>query len=112
MGVSTDGQICYGILFDEDYEFPWASTRHEDEEEWWREVTGFNPSFRPFTKEGDFTNGVTREDPRIDVFFDEQRAWDQEHPLPVKLVNVCSDSAPQYILATPSSCKTASRGYP
>ena len=23
MGVSTDGQICFGISFGEDFEFPW-----------------------------------------------------------------------------------------
>ena len=29
MGVSTDGQICYGIVFEEGHEFPWASDEYE-----------------------------------------------------------------------------------
>ncbi|KKM61996.1 hypothetical protein LCGC14_1526060, partial [marine sediment metagenome] len=28
MGVSTNGQICYGIMFDEDTEFPWDEDKY------------------------------------------------------------------------------------
>jgi hypothetical protein len=36
MGISTNGSICYGILFDEDFEFPWDDEENEGYiEDWW-----------------------------------------------------------------------------
>lgn len=42
MGVSTNAQICYGILFDEDFEFPWNGGEYgggfDDLIEWWEKT--------------------------------------------------------------------------
>ena len=128
MGTTTNGQICYGILFDEDFEFPWSERDGIDD--WWREVNGYeNPCWNPFTPEGDYkaeivtntrvygpvTSGygmVTSDDPRIQEYFQHQRNWDKEHPLPIELVNCCSCDCPIWILAAPASTEIARRGYP
>lgn len=35
MGISTDGEICYGIIFEDGYEFPWDIDHEGDPEMWW-----------------------------------------------------------------------------
>ena len=59
MVQSTDGQLSYGVVFDEDFEFPWDAEKWEgDIEEWWRDVKGFsNPMYYPFDQEGDYEPG-------------------------------------------------------
>jgi len=111
MGVSTDGVISYGIVYEEGFEFPWYE--FDDVEEWWREYRGgFNPSVKPYTAEGDYAPGFSAEDPRVDVYFEELRAWEQSNPMPFEIVNYCSDDCPLYMLAVPEVGRCASRGYP
>lgn len=117
MGVSTDGILCYGIDLgaEEEIELPWSKdSRFEgDEMEWWRHVTGFVPSFYPFTEKGDYHPEITdSKDPRIARYFEEVRAWDETHPLPVQVVRHCSDDYVMYILAVPGTECKAWRGYP
>lgn len=115
MSTSTDGQICYGIMFDEDYEFPWSADDYEDGDisDWWRDVNGYvNPIESPFTDDGDYKPGYHQNDPRIDQYFAGQSAWDKLNPLPIELVNYQSGDYPAYIIAIPSTVKTANRGNP
>lgn len=114
MSTSTDGQICYGILFPEDYEFPWSTNEYEDDiDNWWRDVNGYvNPVESPFDDEGEYKPGYSQNDPRIHEYFKGPDAWDKVNPLPVELVNYQSDECPAYILAVPSTVKIANRGYP
>jgi hypothetical protein len=113
MSTSTDAQICFGICMDEDDELPWnAEPFNGDMEEWWLGVHDYKPPFDLFDEKGNFLPGVTREDPRIREYFEHRRQWLDQHPIPVKEVNYCSGDAPMYILAIPSSCLTALRGYP
>jgi len=59
MGISTNGQLHFGIKFEDGFEFPWdfddemkSSWRSDDIEHWWREVNGFiNPKFNPLPKQ-------------------------------------------------------------
>lgn len=89
MGVSTDAHISCGIAFDEGHEFPWGDDDYED---WWR--SKHNPR-------GD-----------SDLSFEECEAIDEAHPLPVEIVNTCSLSCPQYIVAIKGTVVEAKRGYP
>lgn len=110
MGQSTDGILLFGVVFEEGFEFPWDD--HDDIEDWWREVSGFRPTFSPYTPEGEYAEGVKSGDPRIDAYYSERRQWDAAHPLPVELVNVCSGDYPIYALAVLGTVTRARRGYP
>lgn len=114
MSVSTDGQICYGILFDEDYEFPWSTDEYEDSDisYWWRDMNGYiNPIESPYTEDG-YKPGYTSGDPRVNEYYEHSYKWLESNPLPVELVNYQSGECPAYILAIPSTVKTANRGNP
>ena len=117
MGVSTNGQICYGFMFEEGYEFPWDTdvSEHDegDIEAWWRGVNNYkNPLFYPFTVDGDYKPDVNKDDPRISEYFTHQGEWMIKNPVPVEEVNYCSGDCPMYILAIPSTVITNRRGTP
>lgn len=97
MGQSTNGELWYGAVFEEGYEFPWdAEPFSGDLEGWWRAQNGFDDS-RGYPAEG---------------WLDYQKQFDVAHPCPAKLVNYCSGEYPMYALAVHGTTKTASRGYP
>lgn len=99
MGVSTDGQIHYGVVFEEYFEFPWDNPEFEgDAEDWWIKKTGWK------------WEGNT--DPRTKAYFDSYFKWKKDHPLPVEIVNYQSGEAPAYLLAVPGTGLVARRGYP
>lgn len=112
MGVSTDGQICYGVKFEEGYEFPWDIDHDGDIEEWWLAVKGFKPSVEVYDSDGEYINGIEPEESVINNYYQEKRDFVKANPRPVEEVNYCSGNCPMYILAIPSSCKSNSRGYP
>lgn len=114
MTVSTNGQICYGVLFEEDYEFPWDAERWDNDiDSWWLyEVCGYTNPFELYDELGNYIDGKEPPKERIDQYFSTRQAFEKEHLLPVRLVNYCSGDYPAYILAVPESCIIASRGYP
>lgn len=114
MGQSTNGQICFGVIFEEGDEFPWDSETFDyDIEIWWRDLKDYKDTCFPYAEtESGYAEGFERGDPRISEMLDTRRAWFKENPLPVEVVNYCSGDCPMYILAIPSSTKSANRGYP
>lgn len=110
MGVSTDGQICFGVKFEEDYEFPWATEEDLDIEAWWKRECGFVPLPGVWTEAGEKYDGVTGE--QVKEYFAHQREWEKQNPIPVVEVNYCSGDYPMIILAAPSSVNTNNRGCP
>lgn len=114
MGVSTDGQMCFGILFDEDYQFPWDSDGWDgDYEDWWiKEVCQYEPPFKLYNEDGEYINGIKPAESKITEYFKHKRDFRKQYPIPVQLVNGCSANHPLYIIAVPSSIHTCSRGYP
>lgn len=109
MGVSTDGQICFGIVFEEGTEFPWEG----DIEDWWlREVKKFRNTRELYNEDGGYLNGVVPTEDEIGDYYQERREFMKNNPCPVSLVNYCSGDYPTYILAVPSSVKVCSRGFP
>jgi hypothetical protein len=109
MGQSTNGQICFGILFPEDYKLPWKDSSEED---WWRTVNGYKPPFELYNSQGEYLNGKKPPQSEIDQYYQAQREFDDNNPFPFELVNYCSLDCPMYILAIKESVKTAYRGYP
>lgn len=108
MSVSTDGQICFGNVYEEDFEFPWEN---HDIESWWRKECGFKPSVELYDESGEYVNGVKPSQDVIDAYYKEHRDFDLAHVLPVELVNYCSGEFPMWIIAVPSSCRSNNRGY-
>lgn len=111
MGVSTNGIIFYGLVFEEEFEFPWDDYDN-DIDDWWKEVKGFTPTFNPFTPDGNYVNGVKEKDPRVDVYFNEMRTWEAVNPIPVEIVDYCSNEYPMYALAVPGTVVECRRGCP
>lgn len=110
MSTSTNGQICFGVAFEEGYKFPWSESNFD---EWWLVESGWKwEGEKPFTESGMYAPGFTFDDPRIDAYFDSQRAWARMYPASVIEINYQSGECPAYILAVPSTVITASRGYP
>jgi hypothetical protein len=117
MGVSTNGQLCFGLVFEKGFCFPWDVDVDGDDsgdiEQWWRKVNGYKPPFELYTDDGNgYVGGVKPSEKKINEYYDTQNKWDREHPMPVMEVNYCSGDCPMYILAVPESFKNNRRGYP
>lgn len=111
MGVSTNGQICFGILLEEGVTLPWADDDGERYiDDWWRDQCGYVPTKQLYDEDGKHLPGVTKQD--VDDFYKHRREFDAAHPCPVVMVNVCSGDCPVYIIAIPDTVKSARRGYP
>lgn len=112
MGTSTDGQLSYGIMFEEGFRFPWDAEEFDgDIGDWWKHVKGFvNPIESPWDEDGQYRPGYHENSPEIGKYFEHQHAWAVANPLPVEIVNYCSYDAPMYILAIKHF--ENSRGYP
>lgn len=108
MSQSTDGQICYGVVFPEGFEFPWDADDETGIESWWRTVNGYKKPFELYAEDDD----TEPPESKIDEFYEHQDKWDEANPIPVELVNYCTGDCPMYIIATKDSVKTNSRGYP
>lgn len=114
MGVSTDGQICFGIAFENGQEFPWDSSEYDgDIETWWIcAVHEYQSPFEIYNNNGGYLGGVKPPDERINEYYQAERDFKSAHSLPVELVYHCSGDCPMYILAVPRTIKKAARGYP
>ena len=115
MTQSTDGQICFGLMFEEDTVFPWDDhERWGDIDDWWLSyVLKWLPTNELYDKDGEYLGGVKPPDETINKYYKEKHDFMEKAPkLPVQLVNYCSDKYPAYILAVPGTFKKASRGYP
>jgi hypothetical protein len=115
MGVSTDGQLCYGIPFPERFRFPWNDDNDEysqDQDEWWRKINGYKPPFEIYNKDGEYLNGNKPPEDVIDKYYEHRREWEKANPFPVEIVNYCSGECPMYMVAVKESLKKNSRGYP
>jgi hypothetical protein len=114
MGVSTDGQICFGVALEEESYLPWHGDEWEgDIEDWWLfEVCGYERPFELFDEVGNYINGVKPDEDKLDEYFALRSAFREKHPMPVELVNCCSGEYPMWIAAVPHSVLSASRGFP
>lgn len=107
MGQSTDGQLGFGVVFEEGYEFPWE----DDIEDWWLNECGFKPSVEIYgdTATG-YANNVHPSQKVIDNYYDEKQAFKEAHPLPGRFENYCHHECPMWMLMVPSTFKRNSRG--
>ncbi len=94
MSTSTDGQICFGIPFEEGYSFPWNVENFDDDlEEWWiYKVHNYQDPVRLYdnnTKTG-YVNDRKPTSKEFDLYFNSRRSFLKNHPLPIQLINYCS----------------------
>ena len=102
MGCNIYGQIYFGVSFDECTEFPWEVEEYDGGiEAWWMAVNGYEPLHRPFTKEGEYADGWSRNDPRWDEHFAHRSKWEEENPMPVALESSGTGSCPLYMIVVP-----------
>ena len=122
MGQSTDGQLSFGVVFEEGFEFPWDEYGGNIEG-WWKKVRGYdNPHYCPFTDDGEYKDDapihvdqygmklLKHDDPRVVSYYEYSREWNKNNPFPIAVVNYCSGDCPMYILAVKHVY--CSRGYP
>jgi hypothetical protein len=102
MTTSTDGQLHFGYVFEEGFVFPWSSEQYgNDIGKWWKAINGFSHTVEcPYTENGDFKPGITSNSPQIAEYYGEETEWLENNPIPVEVINYCSDSFPMYILST------------
>lgn len=112
MGVSTNGIIAWGIVFEEGYEFPWGCDGEDGLSEWWLDVQEYKHPFEIYTDDGDYVDGVVDGDPRIDEYYQHYFDWEKANPCPVGLENVCSGDYPIYALVIPELTRECRRGFP
>ena len=110
MGISSDGQLSYGIPFDEDFVFPWSEYVDGEIYEWWEVENGYTPLYHVFSG-GEYAPGFTKDDPRVYEEYDNNNRWRKENPIPIELVMYCSYDYPTYLIAAPEYNYSVSRGY-
>lgn len=112
MGISSDGQISFGIAFEEDYRFPWNDEKWGgDEEEWWiYGVCGYKPPFEIYDESGHYIGGYKPSQEKINEYYSHRRDFKDEHPMPVEIVRHCSYDYPMYIVAVKGTYICNSRG--
>lgn len=108
MGISTDGEVCYGWLLGE-VEFDEEDTPLGDFEEWWYFT------HHPFSMKSPFDGmsvaDVDFESPEVRDYYQGRDAHKKGCPAPpIVLVNACSHDYPVYIAAIPGTVLTARRG--
>ena len=113
MGTSTNGQISFGIVFEEEFEFPWDKEFEGDIEQWWLlDVCKYKPPFELFDETGNYINGIEPSKDQVSAYFDSEREFLDAHRCPAELLNYCSADSPMYALVIPSTVVTARRGDP
>lgn len=109
MGRSATGIICFGIPLGE-VEFPWTDSA-DDAEDWWFFTihgAGFKPSFNPYTEDGEYAEGVTRGDPRIEKFYEERKTHKAQcPPMPFEIIDFGMADYEWNVIAVPGTEKRA-----
>lgn len=114
MGVTTNGIICFGISYPEDYEFVWDKKPYDEIDDWWlREIQGYKNPFEIYNEKGGWLNGVTASESRKDEYYNVKREFEKTmEPLPVELVIHCSFDYAMYMVSVKGSVIEAYRGSP
>lgn len=112
MSTPTDGQLCFGYPFYGNFEFPWSDEKYNNDiEDWWRKINNFKHNVEsPYTEDGNYKPGIDELSPLVTEYWNERRDWMWDNPIPVMLINYCSESYPAYILSSKEF--TSYRGFP
>ena len=105
MGRSLSMHTAFGFVVPgEGVEFPWDGDDYEgDPKEWWREVNGYKPLYQPYTDDGDYSPGWSRDDPRFGDYFQHRRDWLEANPMPFEVENAGVDDYTDTVLCVPGT---------
>ncbi len=114
MGISTNGQINFGILFEEDFPFPWDKEEFQgDIDEWWiYEICGYKNPFELYDGKGEYLDGKKPSEEKSEEYYNLRSAFAMKHPLPITVVNCCSCDYHIDIIAIPNKGLNCLRGDP
>lgn len=102
MGYNVDATLCFGVFCGKQDGLPWGGEGNEyDIELWWRAVNGYQPALEPYTADGGYAPGWSRDDPRLDEYFQHREDWMAKHPLPVEEVRGGTWGETDIILVVP-----------
>lgn len=108
MGISVNGQICYGVILKEGQEFPWDKEGYGIETWWVYSILGFRHSVELYDKNGNLLEGINPSQEEIDTYWQEKYDFQKQNPAPpVKLINYGFGYQPLWMLAVPSSVRAA-----
>jgi hypothetical protein len=113
MPISTNGQICFGIMFKDDDEFPWNTEEYNyDLETWWiKLICGYKPPFEIYVdEEGTLLKDVSQD--KKEEYWLHLREFKKLHPVPIEEISCCHWDDPMYILAVSRTYLCANRGSP
>ena len=112
MSISSDGQLCYGIAFEIDYEFPWLNEKWEGElEDWWfKGICKYKPLFEIWNNQGEYIDGIKPSEQKIKKYYKNYNKFKKDNPMPVDVVQHCSYNYPMYIIAVPGTYQNNCRG--
>jgi len=110
MGTSTDGQLCFGVSFPEEHEFPWGE--FEVEEWWFEKILGYKHPFEIYDDTGNYIDGVAPDEDLSNEYYAHYSNFRDANPMPVEVVMHCSYNYPMIIIAAKESLHCNSRGYP
>ncbi len=100
MGRTVKSMIIYGIKLDENAELPWSKDEDRDIEEWWLKQKGYKPTFYPYTKDGEYKEGVSKNDPRLDAYYEEKSAFIKANRCPFDTENYGSSETQDDVILT------------
>lgn len=119
MGISTDGIICYGYHVGEVDEIEIFDPENEKEYDdgiydWYIEkYLGYKEPFPMFDEKGMWLNNIEPPEHTITEYLDHRKKFKENNPpIPVELVNVCTSEYPSWIIAVPGTQQRCDRGYP
>lgn len=114
MGVSTDGQLCYGICFEEGFQFPWDELEMDFEDWWYEIICGYKKPFELYDENGEYNKSIPKDqlEKKKDEYHKHRYSFHKENKPPVVLLNYCTYDVPMYIMTLEDKSYSNSRGYP
>lgn len=105
MSTSTNGQLSFGLIFDEGFEFPWRDEDGDGDEDdfiraWWHKKNSYeDPTRGLYDPDGNCVEPEPSQE-EISKMYRERNEWEKAHPIPIQVVNYCSCDCPMLMLAT------------
>jgi len=112
MSILTDGQINFGIPFEEGYEFPWDKFDGGINYWWIYEICGYKNPVELYDRDGEYLNGMAPSDKDFKLYYYSRKEFFKTHPLPIELINYCYIKYPMYMITVVKPAFNNSRGYP